>query len=236
MSRKYDPSPRHVPFTVEAELSSAPIVTGPIMFDGPIHFAAGAVVAAEMGEGIARGEEFMHRISDLQARAMAVVRRHPLWWYAVSQATPVGPERRGYRYRRPAVSEVMRWTTAKSITIGSGPDKALRVPYFTRTAMLRLRWTGIGDIELIARLLAHVPSVGNDVSHGHGWVKRWTIRRGGPPFGRYIDDVTLRHLPTSDWQGDVRVVGRVSSKLLPLTPPYHERRRAVPVVQVAELG
>lgn len=225
------PNPRHCPITVEADLSSAPVVTGPLLLDGILHYAAGCVAA---GGELAEGEEFQARVLEIQARALAIVRRHSGLWYAASQATPTGPERRHHLHRRPAISELVRWTTARSVTIGSGPDKALRVPYFTRTAMLRLRWTAYGDPDLVAALLAHVPTVGAKGTHGHGWVRRWEVRRGGPPFSAYWQDVRLRHLPASDWQGDVTLVGRLSSKLLPLTPPYHERRRAVPVVQVAE--
>lgn len=227
------PNPRHCALTVEADLSSAAVVTGPLMLDGILHYAAGVVAG---GGEQSEGEEFMRRVQAIQNRALATVRRHPHAWYAASQATPVGPERRAHLHRRPPISELVRWTTARSVTIGSGPDKALRVPYFTRTAMLRIRWTGYGDPEEVARLLCHVPSVGAKTTHGHGWVRRWTVTRGGPPFLAYIDDVTLRHLPQAGWQGDVRVLGRVASKLLPLTPPYHERRRAVPVVQVPEWG
>jgi hypothetical protein len=102
--------------------------------------------------------------------------------------------------------------------------------------MLRLRWTAVGDLEEVARMLAWVPSLGRLTTHGHGWVQRWEVRRGGPGFLRYISDPTLRHIPVAEHQPDLRLAGRLTTKRLPLTPPYHERVRAVEVVQMAEVA
>ncbi len=224
------PDPRHRPFTVEATLASPVVTTHPILLDGILHFAAASAVGARAPGGWAGDAE----VGALRL-PLARCHHHELWWYAASQATPFGREEKHYLHRRPATDAATRWTNARSIGIGGGPDKALRVPVFRRLQMRRLCWTGYGDPDEVARLLQWVPGIGDNSTHGHGWVQRWDVRRGGPPFLAYMEDLRLRHLPAQLVGDDIRWTGRVARKLLPLTPPYHERARAVAVAQVVEV-
>lgn len=228
----------HQPFTVECTLASPVITSHPILLDGILHFATGAVAGSRRADGLGMGSP------ELAAMRLPLSRCHwhgargagdRLWWFAASQATPWGREERSYLHRRPATDAAIRWSDARGMGIGTGPDKALRIPQYRRVEMTRIRWTGVGDIDEVAWLLGFVPGIGDNSGHGHGWVQRWDVRRGGPPFLDYLRDLRLRHLPAEIGdQRDLRWAGRVVRKRLPLTPPYHERARAVPVVQVGE--
>jgi len=124
-----------------------------------------------------------------------------------------------------------RWTEAKTLNQASGPDKALRVPHFYRSAWLSPTWTCVGDLYEVAFLLAHVGGLGKRVTDGWGWVDRWEIVRGGPELARYASDVSLRHIPV-----DLAPVlpARVARRRIALRPPYYDRCNAVPCFQVPE--
>lgn len=219
------PDPSHVPVTIEAELASPPVTIHPLLIDGILHYAAGAVAGLRAESGWAGSRE----LGGMRL-PLAQVHWHDRWWFAASQAVPVGPEARTYLHRRPATAAMERWTSAGSLNQGQGPDKALRVPVFRRIAMTRIRWTAVGDPTAIAYLLAHVHGIGNDSTHGHGWVKRWSVTRGGPPLSHYAHDARLRHLPDDAARYGLGPDARRTR--LPLTPPYHERDRAVACTQV----
>lgn len=229
------PDGRFQPLTIVADLASPVVTNHPILFDGILHYGAGAAIGAQSPGGLCE-QPPPPEIRALWRLPLARCHHHELWWFAASQATPWGPEQRGHLHRRPATDELIRWTTTRTINIGAGPDKALRIPYYRWIAMHRLWWTCVGDIDAIAHLLSWVHGIGNDSTHGHGWVLRWEVMRGGPPFAAYLDDVRLRHLPAVVAEGDLRWRGRATRKHLPLTPPYHERGRAVPVVQMTGDG
>lgn len=214
------------PLTITARLASPPVVTGPLLLDGILVAGMGSLLGSREPSGWAGAEEVY-----AAPLPLARVEAPSGWWYAASQATPHGPERMSYMHRRPPGMMALRWTSRASLNHASGPDKALRIPQYRRSAMLRIRWTCVGDRDGVARLLERVPSVGKYTAHGHGWVLRWEVDTGGPPLEAYGRELDLRHLPVDQV---VPGAGRVTRRLIPLTPPYHQRARAVPCWQIVE--
>lgn len=210
-----------VPLTVTAHLASPPVVDRPVYLDGVLLAGLGAMVGDVDDAAVVA-------FAESGGLPLARVDTPHGWWWAASAVQPWGREERDHLNRVPLVEEAGRWTTARSVTQGSGPDKRLRVPHYSRPAMLRLAWACVGDPEAVGRLLARVPSVGRLTTHGHGWVTRWVVERGGPPLDAYASSVALRHLPV---EVAADLPDTVSRRLLPLRPPYHARRNAVPCWQ-----
>lgn len=168
-------------------------------------------------------------VPDDRALPLARVETAYGWWWAASAVTPAGPEQGSHLNRVPLVEEMSRWTTARTITHGSGPDKRIRRPYYYRPGMLALTWACVGDAVEVAELLAHIGAVGSVRGHGHGWVRAWRVEQGGPALDAYATDLRLRHLPA---ELRVAMPERVVRRQIPLRPPYHRRREAVPCWQV----
>lgn len=217
-------SAHHVPFTVVAELSTPPIVDRSLLLDGMLLGALGERMGAQRVDGWAAAED----VYALPLPLARVESPHG-WWWAASAAQPYGPEQQSHLNRVPLIEEYERWTTARSVTHGSGPDKRLRVPFYYRAGMFRLTWTGVGARSEVESLLALVPAVGRMRGHGHGWVRRWTVTEGGPPLEAYGRDVGLRHLPAETRLPSC--VGGVTRRQIPLRPPYHRRADGVPCWQ-----
>lgn len=219
------------PFTVTAHLSTPPVITGPLMLDSALLWGLGATLGREHPSGWAADEDVEAAAED-GGLGLARVRD----WWACSQVTPWGPEQRLHLHRRPGLEVTERYTGTRSVNVAAGPDKALRRPFFVRIAMRRLVWTCVGEEARVRALLSRVPSVGAMVAHGHGWVERWEVERGGPPIGAYSEDVRLRHLPIEAVpQASLMLIGRTARKLMPLRPPYWRRDRAVSVLQIPEV-
>lgn len=216
--------PAFVPITIIADLASSLQSIHPLLIDGILHFAAGA----QAGIGTESGWAGSRELAGMQL-PLAQVHWHDRWWFAASQATLEGPETRRYLHRRPMLDAAERWTSAKSLNQSQGPDKAMRIPTFHRPGMQSIRWTAVGDPAAVALLLGYVHGIGDNTTHGSGWVRRWSVTRGGPPLGHYVGDVRLRHLPSDAARYGIEQARGVR---LPLTPPYHERGRAVACVQV----
>lgn len=210
------------PLTVTAELLSAPIADRPLYLDALLW----AAVAERAGRSAPAG---WAELPDERDLPLARVETPHGWWWAASAVVPSGPEAVGHLNRVPLVEEAGRWTPARSLNQGAGPDKRIRRPYYSRPGMRVLSWTCVGDPAAVGSLLALVPAVGSLRGHGHGWVRRWEVARGGPELAAYATDVRLRHLPA---ELQVRLDGAVARRQLPLRPPYHRRREAVPVWQV----
>lgn len=211
------------PLRIVAELMSAPVVTGPILFDGILLAARGEIVGAEREDGWADPEQ----IRAMKLPLARIVTPHG-WWYAASQATPQGPESTHHLHRRPPAELYLDWTTERSFSVGSGPDKALRIPMYRRIGMLALEWTCIGHPGKIRAMLAWVPAVGRTTAHGHGWVRSWRVEEidRTPDFR---SDVRARHMPIGAVE---RPPPEATRRRLPLRPPYHRRADAVEVWQV----
>lgn len=217
------------PLLVTAHLSSPPAVgSGPVMLDGVLWGALGAMVGASSPAGWAD-------LADIEAVPLPLARVEGpggLWWHACSQATPHGAESVTHSHRRAPLDMYARYCPNASTNVASGPDKSLRVPIYTRPSMRRMEWTCIGDAEEIARLLSHAVGVGRRTTHGFGRVERWTVTPldGDPPD--YAVDASARHLPVEHCDPPA---GDYSRARLPLTPPYHDRGRALACWQVREV-
>jgi hypothetical protein len=215
---------RVIPLTVTAILDTAPVVDRPLYLDALLLAAIGERMGADRPDGWAAE-------ADVIAASLPLARvESPYgWWWAASAVTPRGPEAPGHLNRVPLVEEAGRWTAQRSLNQAAGPDKRLRKPYYSRPAMLSLTWTCVGEPREVAELLTRIAGVGALRGHGHGWVRGWTVEPGGPPLAAYASDVTLRHLPA---ELRVRLDGDVARRQIPLRPPYHRRRDAVPCWQV----
>lgn len=178
---------------------------------------------------------------------LARVEHGGLWWWACSQATPEGPEAVRHEHRRPA-SDVYQERQQPDkrgrlgkVNIQAGPDKALRIPVFTRPGWMAPRWTCVtGDaspamkalglpadtnpVTLILHLLSAVPSIGARTNRGHGAIDRWDVAASGPPLDAYANDLSLRHLPLLA-AGDLPAGARVARTSLPLRAPYYGPER-----------
>ena len=215
------------PLTVRARLLAPCAPGGPLMLDGILLAGLGAMFGAARPDGWAAPEAVF---------GAAAAGGLGLEWvgrgWAASGATPEGPEAVRHAHRRPAYAEVREWTAERSINHSAGPDKSLRIPLYTRPAWMDIRWTCVGDPGLVARLLAHVPGIGQRTTHGYGWVEQWDVAEGGPALHEYSESLRLRHLPMEAVATEaLSAAGRVRRVDLPLTPPYHDRARGVPCWQ-----
>ena len=218
------------PLVVVADLLSPPVVTGPLLLDG--------LLLAAIGERMGEREGRWCAIEDVLAEAevampLARVETRCGWWWAASQATPTGPEAVSHCHRRPMFDAALEWGIPGSIGHKVWPDKALRKPQYRRLAMMRLRWTCVGDARGVGELLCRVPAIGPYRAHGHGWVRRWSVGVGGPLVEDYASDLELRHLPMDLVE---TIPPRVTRRRVPLRPPYWLRSEAVDVWQVPEVG
>lgn len=224
------------PLSVVAYIASPCLPGGPLLLDGILLAGLGSTMGATRADGWADATEVL-RAAAAGALPLARVNTPHGWWWAASQATPEGPEAISHAHRRPAYDLVERWTPAATLNHSAGPDKALRVPLYSRPAWTTIRWTAVGDPARVAHLLARVPGVGQRTTHGWGWVDRWevTAMPDGPRPEQYAMDLALRHLPVSAVEDDVlrRFLGQVRRHELPLRPPYHARAAAVTCWQIA---
>lgn len=217
-----------IPLTITAHLHTPPIVRDPILFDGVLMGGLGASMGAAEPSGWVDPEVVYAKRLPLEH-----VGRAGMWWYAASQATPHGPEATHHAHRRMPAEHYVRWTDERSTSFAAGPDKGLRVRLFTRPSMLAIRWTCVGNPTEIARLLTHVPGVGNRVRHGWGQVARWEVAEGGPGPGAYATDVWLRHIPVACSPHMPRQGREATSVALKrLRPPYWGRANTVECVFV----
>lgn len=215
------------PLTVTATLATPPIADRPIFFDGLLLAGLGEEMGVAQDTWVAAAEVVAaFEAADVLAR----VETSAGWWWAASAALPRGPESIGHLNRVPLVEEAGRWTQQRSLNQAAGPDKRLRVPYFARPGWLSITWTCVGDARRVALLLERISGVGRIRGHGHGWVTRWDVVRGGPPLAAYRTDLRLRHLPVA--LEPTLPPGRVMRRSIPLRPPYYARAEAVPVWQV----
>jgi len=211
------------PFTVTAHLASPAVATSPLLLDGILYYGVGSQMGREAGGC------WVDPI-DVYASALPleIVETPAGWWWAASQALPVGTEGKTHTHRRTSPALLADWTSERSLNRATGPDKSLRTPVFYRWQWRTIRWTAVGDPEAVGRLLAHVPAVGARTTQGWGRVISWDIESGGPPLEAYAKDLSLRHLPVGATRPDRR---QVSRRNIPLRPPYRNRADAVPCWQ-----
>lgn len=211
------------PLLIIAELSSPCVTSSPLLFDGLLMFGVGRMMGLKADGWVDPAEVYS------QPLPLDRVETEHGWWYAASQATPVGVEERTYSHRRASPSQLADWTCSKSVNRASGPDKNLRTPVYYYWAWRTVVWTAIGDSVEVAALLAHIPSVGARTTQGWGRVISWDVRTvEGPPLESYATDISLRHIPVA---AVTPGRARVSRRNIPLTPPYHDRDRAEPCWQ-----
>lgn len=211
------------PLTITAHLTTPPVCDRPLILDSILYAGLGALRGSQHPSGRADADAVF--AEDLP---LARVETPHGWWWAASQATPWGSERVFHLNRAPDYDGVARWTNARSMNHASGPDKRLRIPSYYRPQMMEITWTAFGDAEQVGWLLAWVSGVGRLVSHGWGLVLRWSIRREGPGLEAYRDGST-RHVPVQLPRPEV---ARVTTRSIPLRPPYYRRREGVPCWQV----
>lgn len=206
------------PLTVTAELLTPPVLSTPIRLDGVLWAAWHArEYGGDLGPAVPDAPLPLARV---EPPGLAGA-----WWWAASAVLPDGPEALHHLHRRPPLDMLAEYTDARSVNVGNGPDKALRIPKYRRIGMTVLTWTAVGDVEEVAALLRHVPALGQTRTHGHGWVSRWRVEVGGPPLREYARDVRLRPLPV---EAVTVAPDRAVRRLAPLRPPYHDRAAAVP--------
>lgn len=209
--------------TVRAHLSSPMIATHPLLLDGILYYGVGRLLGREAGGWVNPINVFAEPLP------LSQVGPDGSWWWAASQAVPIGGERRAYMHRRTSLAVLSTWTKERSLNRSTGPDKSLRTPIHYRWRGRYVEWTCYGNASKVGVLLAQIPSIGAKVTHGWGRVERWEVSLKGPELSEYRHNINLRHLPVSEGRPQG---GRYSRKSLPLRPPYHNRRAAVPVWQV----
>lgn len=212
------------PLTIRAHLRNPPLLSaGPVYLDALLLAGLGYCLGGMRGEWIDPSEVASYPLP------LAKVETDAGWWYAASCARQTGPVRGHHFHRRPPTDVLLQLSSAKSVEIGTGPDKAFRLRAFRSIAVREMTWTCIGDARRIAPLLLRVVGVGAQSRH-HGNVVRWEIEEGGPPFAAYSGDLRLRHLPTR-WAAPEEGSRLVS---LPLRPPYY--RTGVDAVDCWQIG
>lgn len=228
------PAP-HQPLRVTAWLAHPGVLRDAPMLDGLLLAGEAARVSADVPGGVLPLDA-----TDALPLPLARVEVPGVgWWWAASAAHLHGPERGAYGNRRPPLHLAERLTAERSLNVVSGPDKMLRQPLPYRPAMLRLEFTCIGDPAGVGAALAFVGGVGHRRTHGWGWILRWEVEADpdGPRLADYATDIRLRHLPMQTARLPPPVAGqrpaRAVSRLIPLTPPYWHRPRAVPCLAIA---
>lgn len=211
------------PLTITAHLLTPPVCDRPLLLDSILYSGLGSLRGMEHPSGRADADAVF-----AEPLPLARVETPWGWWWAASQVTPWGREQVLHLNRAPDYEANARWTNARSLNHAAGPDKRLRVPHYYRPEMMTLTWTVVGDATEVARLIAEVWGVGRLVGHGHGSVGRWEIRREGPELAAY-QDARVRHVPVALDRPDVPAI---TTRSIPLRPPYYRRREGVPCWQV----
>ena len=221
-----------IPLRVTAEMLSAPELGAPVALDAILLWCLGAEAGAAREDGWADPADVYAGAE--QAMPLARVEGPGGWWWACSDVAPSGRESKTHLHRRPPISLYEEWCPdVRSVGIGAGPDKALRVPHFLRPAMRTLTWTAIGDAARVRALLAHSPGVGRRTAHGCGMVTAWRVEAAdGPALAGYASDPQLRHLPV-EAVAPGAYPARWRRYRLPLRAPYHDRGASVPVIREA---
>lgn len=210
--------------TIRAHLASPMIATHPLLFDGILYFGVGRLKGREQ-EGVWIDPKQVYKTP----LPLAKVETHAGWWWAASQAMPIGGERSAFMHRRTSPAMLADWTNEKSLNRSTGPDKSLRTPIYYRWRGRFVEWTCVGEPLMVGVLLAQISSIGAKVTHGWGRIERWEVLFKGPSLKEYRSNLYLRHLPVNLGPANDR---RASRNTLPLRPPYHNRRAALPVYQV----
>lgn len=226
-----------IPLQVIAELNSPCIPAGGhLLLDGILIAGLGGKMgASEPGKWAS--PEVVFGTSEQGGLPLARVAVGDLWWYAASQAIPIGREELRHLHKRLPQTQYERFTTAKVANIATGPDKSLRLPQYIRPDWMTVTWTCVGDPARLADLLWRVGYVGKMGTHGNGWVRQWRLSSGhvvqplrwqgmaeaweadAPEADAYARDLSLRHLPVSVAQTLPK--GRAMMRRMPLRPPYH---------------
>lgn len=228
------------PLRVTAHLSTPPLFahrSGPLLLDALLLFALGVRMGAAHPSGIVPAEDVIDAADAGGVPLGRVEGPDGMWWYACSAIAPQGPEAITHRHRRPALDLIEQHTAVRSVNVGAGPDKALRIPNYTRPAMLVLTWTCWGDAAAIRDMLQDVPSVGKDGGSGRGHVRRWVVEDDpdGPPMSAYASDLALRPVPVAAIPvPDMARYRSLRRHRMPLRSPYYRLDRAVPCWLIPE--
>lgn len=159
-----------------------------------------------------------------------------------TKAMPRGPERRLWGWcasaadesrwlgrgvlevrKKPALSEMSRYTDAKSANLGAGAMKAydLRIP---TVLALEVEWFAHGDPDRVRHLLAtFIPSIGKKQSTGNGRVREWIVEPCAEDRSVLHDGRPVRRLPLGAVEGPP---GHGA-----IRPPYYHHTRMVPSVE-----
>ena len=208
------------PLRVTAHVSQAISLRGPIALDALLM----ALVARR--DGLPPAEMVRAADGALPTLAIPLALSPCARFYLCSHAVPVWQERElRYKNRRAPLAELTHLTDARTLNLGTGPNKSYRVPY--ETGFLergRLDWYCDGDAEGIRALLALCSSLGRQRGVGTGRVDRWEVADVDPwpGFPVVLQGAPLRPVP-ADWDAPESVLDEGY-----LMPPYWDndpRRR-----------
>lgn len=148
-----------------------------------------------------------------------------LWGWCASAADDSAWLARGVMEvrKKPALSEMRRYTTATSVNLGAGPMKAYDLKMPTVIA-LEVEWFAHGDPDETLRLLStHITAIGKKRGIGGGAVDRWSVDRIDDDRSVVCDGKPTRRLPVGAAEGRPGHGG--------IRPPYYHHTRAVAAVE-----
>jgi hypothetical protein len=218
------------PVVVTAHLESAPELSGIVHLDGVLLWAFGSELGAQETDGWRGPAEVVALAEGPEGLPLARVGVGGVWWWACSAVVPRGREARTYLHTRAPMEFFQDHPGVGTVNTGSGPDKSLRVPRYSRPEMRVMQWTAIGDADRIRELLTNErPSIGRRTTHGCGKVSRWVVESvdAGPTLDDYATDPTLRAVPRAWVSGNDPIPPNTRWDRLPPRSPYHLRDAAV---------
>jgi len=134
-----------------------------------------------------------------------------VWGWKCSAARAEGAVLGGLQEvrKKPALSEMVQFSSARKLPMGSGPVRAKDRKFPTQFAH-EWRWCACGDPDETLRLLRLVPGIGKLVGQGSGRVIEWSVHEAK-------EDWTMwRTLPDAE-----------SPLLFGIRAPYHHPSRRV---------
>lgn len=212
------------PLRVVAELSE------------PVSFSFGTVALdALLASQVARrdGRPPMRRGEPSDYTPVPPIAPHPSGYYLASWALPGRLAwSMATHIHKPAPADwYLRLCTGKvrRIDIGTGPDKAYRLPRH-RQRFTDLTWWCIGDAEAIRLLLLGVTRVGSHRRDGIGKVRSWTVEPcdtwDGFPVMR--DGIPLRSLPLDTSGLSTSARSGYAALRFPYWEPLNQEMVAIP--------
>jgi hypothetical protein len=151
-----------------------------------------------------------------------------LWgWVASVELLPWASFGHTEYRKRPPMQEMLRYTSAKTVNIGSGRLKAYDLALPMVRAMQQ-QWYCEGDKQLVQEALNRVEAIGRKHNTGYGTVREWQVE---PTDARRCPRVyPATGVTLADGGGEFYERGAR------IRPPYHHRSRAVSRCLVPEVS